>query len=253
MIAVLSPAKTLDFTTPPQTRKHSQPEFLAEAEELVGGLAKLSKAKVQGLMGISDALAELNAARFKEWRREHSPGGAKQALLAFRGEVYLGFELPDWKAADFDFAQKHLRILSGLYGALRPLDLIHPYRLEMGTKFKNARGKDLYAFWGEKIAGSLAAAMGRSKVLVNLASQEYFGAVATDVLGAEVVTPVFKDRKGEGYKVIAVYAKRARGMMADFIVRRRAKKPADLLGFDGGGYRYAGEGDREGELLFVRG
>ncbi len=255
MLAVISPAKTLDFGSQCLTKRHSTPEFLEDSEVLVDKLAKTSKPKLKALMGISDKLAALNYERFREWSPPFTPENAKQALLAFKGDVYTGFDCEAWGAADFTFAQRHLRILSGLYGVLRPLDLIQAYRLEMGTDLATRRGKDLYAFWGAKITGALNEAIAASKsgVLVNLASNEYFSAVRPAMIDAEVVTPVFKDLKNGQYKIISFFAKKARGMMADFIVRGRAKTPADLEGFTGGGYRFEPNGGGEGTLLFLRG
>ena len=254
MIAVISPAKTLDFGEQCLTKKHSTPDFLDDSQELIDKLAKASKPKLRELMGISEKLAELNADRYREWNTPFTPDNAKQALLAFKGDVYLGFNCDQWKAADFTFAQKHLRILSGLYGVLRPLDLIQAYRLEMGTDLATKRGKNLYQFWGDKVTGALNTALGesKSKVLVNLASNEYFSSVRPEKLNAEVVTPVFKDFKNGKYKIISFFAKKARGMMCDYIVQERAKKPSDLEGFSTAGYRFDPEGSGDGTLLFLR-
>ncbi|MEM7315632.1 MAG: peroxide stress protein YaaA, partial [Planctomycetota bacterium] len=195
MIFVLSPAKSLDEGPQSRTKKHTTPELLDHSQELVDRLAKLSKAKVSSLMSISDKLAELNVARYKAYQTPFDTTNAKQALLMFKGDVYQGFDFDAWKTADFTYAQQHLRILSGLYGVLRPLDLIQPYRLEMGTKFKTDRGKDLYDFWGSVITDELNAAIksSRSKAFVNLASNEYYKSVQSDDLSVPIVTPVFKD------------------------------------------------------------
>jgi len=205
-------------------------------------------------MDISPDLAAVNAARFRAWHAPFTPGNARPALLAFKGDVYTGFDLAAWKAADYDFAQKHLRILSGLYGLLRPLDLMQPYRLEMGTALPNKRGKNLYAFWGPRLTLALndALAATHSSVLVNLASQEYFRAVVPAKLEAEIVTPVFKDGKNGRYKVISFFAKKARGLMADFIVRNRLNHPDGLMAFDADGYRFDPEASSNRELLFLR-
>ena len=254
MITVISPAKTLDFNKQCFTQKHSTPDFLEDSQFLVDKLAKTSKPKLKELMSISDKLAAENAARYREWHTPFTPDNAKQALLAFKGEVYLGFDCDTWKAADFNFAQKHLRILSGLYGVLRPLDLIQAYRLEMGTDLRTRRGKNLYDFWGEKITGSLNEALAdtKSKVLVNLASNEYFNAVRPERLDAEVVTPVFKDFKNGSYKFLSFFGKRARGMMANYIVRNRAESVAELEAFDVAGYRFDRESSADGRLVFLR-
>ncbi len=254
MTIVLSPAKTLDFEAQCFTGKHSLPDYLKESGELISKLVKLPKSELRELMGISEKLAELNAQRYRNWSTPFTLENSKQALLAFKGDVYTGFDFEAWKAADFNFAQKELRILSGLYGILRPLDLIQPYRLEMGTQLATRRGKNLYAFWGEKIASALneVAAATRSKFLVNLASNEYFSAANHAELEADVVSPVFKDLKNGKYKIISFYAKKARGMMADFIIRNRLKRPDDLHAFNVAGYRYDKAGSRPEAPLFLR-
>ena len=254
MTIVLSPAKTLDFGNQCLTGKHSFPDYLQESEKLIAKLVKLRKEELKSLMGISDNLAELNAQRYSQWSIPFTINNAKQALLAFKGDVYTGFDLGNWKAADFNCAQKALRILSGLYGILRPLDLIQPYRLEMGTQLATRHGKNLYAFWGDRITTALNEAMtvNRNKVLVNLASNEYFSAIQPVDLDGEVVSPVFKDFKNGKYKIISFYAKKARGLMADFIIRNRLKQPGDLHAFDVAGYRYDKAGSKPGTPLFLR-
>jgi cytoplasmic iron level regulating protein YaaA (DUF328/UPF0246 family) len=254
MTIVLSPAKTLDFGDQCLTGKHSFPDYLQESEKLIAKLVKLRKQELKILMGISDNLAELNAQRYRQWSMPFTIDNSKQALLAFKGDVYTGLDLGNWKAADFNCAQKALRILSGLYGILRPLDLIQPYRLEMGTQLATRHGKNLYAFWGGRITTALNEAMAatRHKVLVNLASNEYFSVVKPVDLDAEVVSPVFKDLKNGKYKIISFYAKKARGLMADFIIRQRLKKPGDLHAFNVAGYRYDKAGSKPGAPLFLR-
>lgn len=254
MIIVLSPAKTLDYQAQNFVRKVTQPEFLDDAEALIEILSKMPKRRVAKLMDLSDKLAELNVERFRCWKRPFDSTNAKQALLAFKGDVYQGFELNQWKTTDFDFAQKHVRILSGLYGILRPLDLMQPYRLEMGTKLKNPRGKDLYAFWGDAltIAINRAAKASRSKCLVNLASNEYFGSINTNLLDVPVVTPVFKDEKNGKYKIISFYAKKARGMMANYLVQNRHKTTDGLRGFDMAGYCFDEQSSDDSTLVFLR-
>jgi len=240
MITLLSPAKTLDFDSPVSTREHSQPDFLDHAEELVDGLRQLSAPEIAGLMAISDSLSELNFNRFQCWQRPFSLDNARQALLAFRGDVYLGLEADSFDAADLRWAQAHLRILSGLYGLLRPLDLIQPYRLEMSTGFANRRGPDLYRFWQGTISDCLNRELEQqaSPVVVNLASNEYFRVVQQRRLQAPVVTPVFRDWKNGGYKTISFYAKRARGAMARFLVQERLDCPDAIKAFTGLGYAY---------------
>lgn len=254
MISVISPAKTLDYSEQSLTTKHTVPEFLDESQELITKLAKLSKGQVGKLMGISEKLSALNVERYRTWSVPFDTKNAKQALLAFKGDVYQGFECESWKATDFTFAQKHLRILSGLYGVLRPLDLMQPYRLEMGTKLKTARGKNLYEFWGDTITMALNATVknSRSRALVNLASNEYFDSVNPSALKVPIVTPVFKDEKNGEYKVISFFAKRARGMMANFIVKNRLKAPEALKDFDVGGYRFDAAESDDRQLVFLR-
>ncbi len=254
MITVLSPAKTLDYESACPTRKHSEPDFLDDAQILVEKLAKFSEKRLAKLMDISGNLAAVNVERFQMWERPFTTENARPALLAFKGDVYTGFDLRNWKAADYDFAQKHLRILSGLYGLLRPLDLMQPYRLEMGTALPNKRGKNLYAFWGARITGALNDALkaSRSQVLVNLASNEYFSSVVPKKLDGELVTPVFKDEKNGKFKVISFFAKKARGMMADFIIRNRIDTPEALKDFDADGYRFDEGSSSATELIFRR-
>jgi len=256
MIVVLSPAKTLDETPASGSVAHTCPELLGDSQELVDRLAGMSPADIGKLMSISDKLADLNHGRYQSWAQPFSPDNAKQALLAFKGDVYAGLTLDEWAKRDFDFAQKTLRILSGLYGILRPLDLMQPYRLEMGTRLKNDRGDDLYSFWGNRITDELNTALaskkGKSKALINLASVEYFKSVNTGALDAPIISPVFKDEKQGNFKIISFYAKKARGMMADYIVRHRISDPADLQGFSTAGYTYDAAGSTEAEPLFLR-
>ena len=254
MITVISPAKTLDFEEQKLTRKNTTPEFLEHSEELVGQLRKAPAKMLGELMSISPKLAELNHERYQRWETPFTTANAKQALLAFKGDVYTGFDCEHWSPDDFNFAQKHLRILSGLYGVLRPLDLIQPYRLEMGTRLNNRRGKDLYTFWGDIITEALNTAIkkSRSLCLLNLASNEYFGSVHPKQLDVPVVTPVFKDEKNGQFKVISFFAKRARGMMSNFIVRNRISSPEDLRGFDAAGYQYDPALSTEKAPVFLR-
>lgn len=254
MITVLSPAKTLDYDPQSLTKKHTLPEFLDDSQELIDQLAKMSRPAVAKLMGISDKLAELNASRYKAWETPFTTENAKQSLLAFKGDVYQGFQCDKWKAADFTFAQKHLRILSGLYGLLRPLDLMQPYRLEMGTKLKTKRGRDLYDFWGDSITEALNVAIksSRSKAFVNLASNEYFSSVNAPELSVPIVTPVFKDEKNGKYKIISFFAKKARGMMANWIIENKVIDPGELSKFKVGGYKFAKKESNESTLTFLR-
>lgn len=254
MIFVISPAKSLDFDTPPVTAEYTQPGFLTRSAVLVQRLRELSPAELSRLMDISDALAVLNVTRYAEWAPPFTPANAKQALLAFNGDVYEGLDAASLSPAGLAWCQQHLRILSGLYGLLRPLDLIQPYRLEMGTKLGNAAGKDLYAFWGEDITQALNAAMSPSgpAVLVNLASEEYFKAVRPKALKARIVNCVFEDWKGGRYKIISFYAKRARGLMARHAITGRLQEAEQLKGFAEGGYTFAPEASDDTRWVFRR-
>ncbi len=254
MLVVISPAKTLDYESPLTTKTHTLPAFLDDAETLVNELRGLSPLQVSELMGISAQLGDLNFGRYLNWQRPFDLDNARQAVLAFKGDVYLGLHAQALNQKDLQWAQNHLRILSGLYGLLRPLDLMQPYRLEMGTRFPNSRGANLYQFWGEKITEELNATMQRLKqpVLVNLASNEYFRAVRTERLAADVITPVFKDWKAGKYKVVSFYAKRARGLMSRYIIKNRLQKVEDIKGFDGDGYAYHDGLSSAREWVFVR-
>ena len=257
MLAVLSPAKSLDFDTPPGTRKATAPAFQADAATLIKDLRKLAPGDVSDLMGISTKLGELNCNRYNEWREDGA--GGKQAALAFTGDVYMGLAAWHFDARALASLQRRVRILSGLYGLLRPLDRIQPYRLEMGTAFANARGKDLYAFWGVRIAEALSAELAshRNKTLVNLASNEYWQAVDEDALETQgrrikVLGVRFLDRKNGDYKIISFFAKKARGLMAGYIARERVETVRALQAFDDGGYRYSASRSGADELTFVR-
>ena len=241
MLLVISPAKTLDYDPPPVTPRFTLPAHLEQASELIERLRELSPAQISELMDLSDKLAGLNAARYGSWTPDFTPANAKQALLAFKGDVYTGLNAEDFSEADFDFAQRHLRMLSGLYGVLRPLDLMQPYRLEMGTKLSNARGKNLYEFWGERISQWLNEAMAEQgdNILLNLASNEYFSAVKRKALNARIIDTEFKDLKNGQYKIIGFYAKKARGLMARYVIKERLSNPEDLKAFDYQGYRYS--------------
>ncbi len=254
MLMVISPAKTLDYQTPPATQRYTQPEHLEHAQDLIAQLRDFSPAQIAELMHLSDKLAGLNAARFGSWTPTFTPNNAKQALLAFKGDVYTGLQAEDFSEADFDFAQEHLRMLSGLYGVLRPLDLMQPYRLEMGTKLVNPRGKDLYAFWGERISGWLNQALAAQgdEVLLNLASNEYFSAVKRKALNARVIDTEFRDWKNGQYKIISFYAKKARGLMARYVIKQRLRDPEGLKAFNDQGYAYSAEHSSANKLVFLR-
>ena len=241
MLIVLSPAKTLDYDTPAPTAEHGKPDFIDDAAELVGVLKTLAPSGIASLMGISDTLAALNAGRYAAWsKRRFTAASAKQALFAFNGDVYEGLDAASLTAKQIAYAQSHLRILSGLYGVLRPLDLMQAYRLEMGTRLANPRGKDLYAFWGDRVTQALNDVLDAhgTKTLVNLASEEYFKAVRPKRLAARVVTPVFEDWKNGRYKIISFHAKRARGLMARYAAVKGIKDAEKLKGFASEGYGF---------------
>lgn len=254
MLTVISPAKTLDYDTPPVTQRYTQPQYLDDSQELIVQLRELSPAQISELMHLSDKLAGLNAARFGSWTPAFTPDNAKQALLAFKGDVYTGLDAESLSEDDFSYAQEHLRMLSGLYGLLRPLDLMQPYRLEMGTKLANARGKDLYAFWGTRISEWLNQALAEQgdDVLLNLASNEYFSAVKRNALKARVINTEFRDWKNGQYKIISFYAKKARGMMSRFVIQERINDPEQLKQFDVQGYYYSAEQSKPDNLVFLR-
>ncbi|MDR1647356.1 MAG: peroxide stress protein YaaA [Zoogloeaceae bacterium] len=256
MFLLISPAKTLDFKTPVAVSRFSEPDWLAESAALMAQLRTLSPAEVASLMGISDALAALNVARYAEWSPPFTPENAKQAVLAFAGDVYEGLEARTLSAADLDWAQGHLGILSGLHGLLRPLDLIQPYRLEMGARLVNPRGKDLYAWWGTLLRDAVAAAVAASSgeaCLINLASEEYFKAVRGKALPCPVIQPVFEDEKNGQFKVVSFYAKRARGLMTRHVIETRAESPETLKTFDREGYVFTPAASTETVWVFRRG
>lgn len=254
MLMVISPAKTLDYETPPATPRYTLPEHLDHAQVLIDQLRDYSPAQISELMHLSDKLAGLNVARYGSWNRAFTPENAKQALLAFKGDVYTGLAADDFSEDDFDFAQQHLRMLSGLYGLLRPLDLMQPYRLEMGTRLVNPRGKDLYAFWGERISEWLNQTLSAQgdRILLNLASNEYFSAVKRKALDAQVIETEFRDWKNGQYKIISFHAKKARGLMARYVIKQRLTDPESLKGFDAEGYRYSPEHSSSERLVFLR-
>ncbi|MAB97446.1 MAG: peroxide stress protein YaaA [Pseudomonadaceae bacterium] len=254
MLLVISPAKTLDYETPSVTERFTLPEHLDHAQDLITQLRDFSPQQIAELMHLSDKLAGLNAARFGSWTPNFTTENAKQALLAFKGDVYTGLNAENFAEADFDFAQQHLRMLSGLYGVLRPLDLMQPYRLEMGTKLANPRGKDLYAFWGERISGWLNQALAEQgdDVLLNLASNEYFGAVKRKALNARIINTEFRDLKNDQYKIISFYAKKARGLMARYVIKERLRDPQGLKDFNYQGYAYSSERSTPDNLVFLR-
>ena len=240
MLLVLSPAKSLDYITPACTEVWTKPAFMKRSAELVSLLRTLSAAEIGSLMKISDPLAQLNAQRFQAWSPRFSKNKAKQAILAFDGDVYDGLNARAMTSGQLAYLQSHLRILSGLYGMLRPLDLMQPYRLEMGTRLPNPAGRDLYAFWGDSLTEALNDAFvgQRDRTLVNLASEEYFRVVKVKALNAQVVSPVFEDWKSGQYKVVSFFAKRARGAMAAYAARHGVATAERLQSFTADGYRF---------------
>ena len=254
MLVVISPAKTLDFETPAHTSLASQPEFLSDSKDLIATLKTYSPQKLATLMSLSDKLAALNTARYEAWSPPFNQKNAKQSVLAFKGDVYTGLQAEDFSEANITYSQQHLRILSGLYGVLKPFDLIQPYRLEMGTKLKTKGNKDLYGFWADKLAQKInqaSEATGES-TLINLASQEYFKALPKKALECDVITPVFKDLKNGSYKVISFFAKRARGKMARYIIKKRLKRPEAIKNFAEDGYVFDAELSDAKQWVFTR-
>ena len=248
MILIISPAKKLDFDDVVPEIGMSRPQLMSDAVELASIMSKQSQDEIKHLMKLSDNLASLNFERYQSWTDDISELHSKQAILAFRGDVYAGMAATSFEQSDFDFAQRHLRILSGLYGVLRPLDMIQPHRLEMGTKLANKRGRDLYAFWREKSAKLID----YESPIINLSSQEYFKSIEQSQLSSKVITPVFKDMKNGEYKIISIYAKKARGMMVDFALRNRLSNPEQLKEFSAAGYKFSKDGSNDEQLLFLR-
>lgn len=254
MLALISPAKTLDYESALPTDQHTLPRLLEHSQQLIDVSRKLSASEIASLMSVSDKIAQLNVARFRDWQTEFNFSNARQAIFAFKGDVYTGLDAYDLSAQDLEFAQTHLRMLSGLYGLLRPLDLMMPYRLEMGTKLANARGHNLYEFWGDQITQLVNAdlAQANSELLVNLASDEYYKSVKESKVKAEIIKPVFLDQKNGKYKVISFYAKKARGLMARYIIQNQLNRAEDLKSFNTDGYYFDAASSMKGELVFKR-
>ena len=240
MIITLSPSKGQDFETASRSNKHTKPADLKDSELLIKELRKIKSKKLQEMMAISENIATLNVDRYKTFTTPFTTKNAKQAIFAFKGDVYGGLELESFNEDDYAYAQDHLRILSGLYGCLRPMDLIQPYRLEMKTRLKNDRGENLYQFWDDRITKSINKELKKQKepVLVNLASNEYFKSVKPKLLDGRLLNISFKETKEGKTRVVAVFAKRARGMMTDYIIRNRVERPEDLKKFKAGGYKF---------------
>ena len=254
MLLLISPAKTLDYETPVTTQLKSEPEFTDRAETLINNLRDYAPQDIAELMKLSDKLASLNVARYQSWVKEHNETNAKQAMLAFKGDVYTGLDADSFDEADYQFAQNHLRILSGLYGLLKPMDLMQPYRLEMGTKLQNDAGKNLYSYWGSTITDRLNDELDSDKtpVVVNLASNEYFKSVQAKALNARLISPEFKDLKNGQYKIISFYAKKARGLMTRYAIKNRIENPEDLKQFDLEGYAFNASMSEGDKWVFTR-
>jgi cytoplasmic iron level regulating protein YaaA (DUF328/UPF0246 family) len=254
MLIVISPAKTLDYQTPLATDRFSQPELLERSSQLIEQAKLLTPAQIASMMSISDKLAMLNVQRFNDWQPPFSPDNARQAILAFKGDVYTGLQAEDFNEQEFDFAQQHLRILSGLYGLLRPLDLMQPYRLEMGIKLATSAGHSLYEFWGDLLTEKLNQALTaqQDNTLINLASDEYFKAINPANIAGDIIKPVFLDEKNGKYKVISFYAKKARGMMSRFIIKNRLTHPDQLQDFNTAGYRFDASRSQGHQWVFLR-
>jgi cytoplasmic iron level regulating protein YaaA (DUF328/UPF0246 family) len=250
MLLVISPAKTLDYSSP-QATSFTLPDFPTEIKDLVGVLKKKSAPQLAELMHLSEPLAALNEERYQSFTDTFTPENAKQALMAFKGDVYTMMDVAEYSEADLAFAQQHLRILSGLYGLLKPLDLIQPYRLEMGTRLKTTKGDSLYAYWGSKISKALNEA-GKGQTLVNLASQEYFKAVDQKTLSLPVVNIHFKEFKDGKYQVLGLFAKQARGRMSNFVIKNRLTDPEQLKTFHEAGYEFAERLSSATDWVFVR-
>lgn len=255
MIILMNSSKTMDFETPAPIFKSSRPEFCDDSDILVRKLRRLSVKDISKLMGVSEKLAEVNVARYKRWRVSPSESASKPALLAFKGDIYAAMDVENYSMKEFNFAQKHLRILSGLYGILRPLDLIQPYRLEMATKLSTDRGNGLYQFWGNQLTHSLDGMLKQEKsgILINLASVEYMKAIKANQLQADVITPVFKEFRGDSYRVVAIYAKKARGLMSNHIIQNQMTRVEDLQSFNLDGYRFNSKLSSAKEWVYTRG
>lgn len=254
MLIVVSPAKTLDYESTPKTRIATQPDYLTDSRLLINRLRRFSPLDVAELMKVSMKIADLNVDRYAAWKTPFTENNARQAVLAFKGDVYTGLDAESFNSKDFKFAQDHLRILSGLYGLLRPLDLMQAYRLEMGTRLDTDRGKNLYEFWGSRITEGLNKQLGKLECasLINLASNEYFKSVRPKELHAEIITPAFKEYKNGEFKMIGIYAKKARGMLSRYIIQNQLSDPQDIKSFTADGYRFNKPLSKGNNWVFTR-
>ena len=254
MLTIISPSKTLDYQSPLITQKHTLPQFISYSEKLITDCKKLTVDDLTKLMSISPKLAEINHERFQNWHSDFNLNNARQAILAFKGDVYEGLNVEDFNDNDLQFAQSHLRILSGLYGVLRPLDLIQPYRLEMGIRLKNGNNSNLYQFWGDHLTDHLNKELSKSThpTLINLASNEYFKAIKAKQLKATIIQPIFLDQSKGEYKVISFYAKKARGLMSRYIIKNGIDKSNDIKDFNLSGYQFDSKRSTELDWYFIR-
>lgn len=254
MLAIISPAKKLKFETRDLALASSEPDFLGETNQLITVARTLTRADLRHMMKISDNLADLNYQRFQSFSKTPSETETKQAVMAFAGDTYTGLDANNFDKKDLTFAQGHLRILSGLYGLLKPLDLIQPYRLEMGRKLKTKRGETLYAFWGDRISNALDEQLAGHKhpVVINLASNEYFKVAKTKALQARIINMIFKEKKADQYKIIGLFAKRARGMMARYMIKNRIEDPQNFKSFSQDGYTYQPSMSEGNNWVFTR-
>lgn len=253
MITIISPSKTLDFLNKTEG-EYSSHDFIKESQALIKILRKLQAEEISELMDLSEKLSELNWKRYRDFKTPFTPANARQSIFAFKGDVYDGLAVENFSKPDIEYSQSHLRIISGLYGLLRPLDLIQPYRLEMGTRLANKNSKDLYKFWGDNITNKLNDLMQDigSNILVNLASEEYFKAINKKLLHGKIITPVFMEKKGDAYKMVALYAKQARGMMAAYIIKNRIETADGIKGFNEANYKFNAAHSNEDRLVFTR-
>lgn len=254
MLIVISPAKKLDYETQVITKVYTTPDYLKDSAVLIKRLRDFSTLDISALMNVSSKISELNFDRYEAWNPRFTTTNAKQSILAFMGDVYAGLDATSFKQRDLNYAQNHLRILSGLYGVLRPLDLMQAYRLEMGTRLQTDRGKNLYEFWGTIITDGLNSQLKKIKsgTLINLASNEYFKSVKAKLIKGEIVTPSFKEYRKGDYKMIGIYAKKARGLMSRYIIENRLQNPNDLKSFDKDGYRFNKKLSKDNHLIFTR-
>jgi len=254
MLIVISPAKTLDYETPSKTKTFTMPGFLESSQELINTLKKMTKSDLMSLMNISEKIATLNYTRYRDWSLPLTESNAKQCIYAFKGEVYTGLDIEQFNASDIKYCQAHLRILSGLYGLLRPLDLMFPYRLEMGTRLNTQSGTNLYAYWDDTITLEINKILlkQKDKILLNLASNEYFKSVQIKKLKGELITPVFKEYKNGDYKMLGVYAKRARGLMSRYILQNRIEDVENIKSFDLDSYKFNKKLTKDNQWVFTR-